>query len=118
MTAGVIPSPHLPLVFSSKLINGQVGRLSFCSCASTLANSFSENPVPAGESKTIGTIVTNKQRAEIFTAPFGQRAAADNEFLLSCELDLDPGTAAPAAFVERVESFGDQALEAKFFGDP
>src|SRR6516162_353086 len=46
ITAGVIPSPHLPRDFSGRLMNGQVARLIFCNCASMLARSFSEKPLP------------------------------------------------------------------------
>ena len=42
MTAEVIPA-HLPRLFSGEFINGQMGRLSFCNCASMLAKSFSES---------------------------------------------------------------------------
>jgi hypothetical protein len=46
MTARVIPRPRLPLVFSGRLIKGQAEILSFCNCASILARSFSEKPIP------------------------------------------------------------------------
>ena len=36
MTAGVIPRPHLPRLFSGKFIKGQVACLSFCSSESIL----------------------------------------------------------------------------------
>jgi hypothetical protein len=75
-------------------------------------------PHPAGESKTLWSVVSHQQGTEIFAASFGQCVAADNKFLRQSQLDLDPGAAAPAAFVERVKSLGNEAFEAELLGDP
>jgi hypothetical protein len=50
-------------------------------------------------------------------ASFRQRVAADNKFLRLGDLEFDPGTATPAAFVNRISFFGDQALEAELLCD-
>ena len=49
---------------------------------------------------------------------FRECVPADNEFLALSDLEFDPGTAAPTAFVDRIWLFGDQALKAKLLGDP
>jgi hypothetical protein len=63
-------------------------------------------------------LVANEQGAKVFPASFGQRVAADNELLSFGQLDYDPGTTSTAAFVDRIQSFRDQALEAKLLGHP
>jgi hypothetical protein len=68
---------------------------------------------PPGEQEAVGTLVTDKQSAEVFAAAFGRGVAADDELLLLGQLDFDPGTAAPAGLVERIRSFGDQAFQLK-----
>ena len=50
-------------------------------------------------------------------ASLRQRVTADNELLRFGDLEFDPGTAAPAAFVDRIWLFGDQPLEAKLLCD-
>jgi hypothetical protein len=46
-----------------------------------------------------------------------ERVPADNEFLGFGDLVLDPGAAAPIAFVDGGFSLGDQSLQTKFLSD-
>jgi hypothetical protein len=54
----------------------------------------------------------------VFPTSLRERVIADHEFLGQSQLDLDPGTTAPAAFVKRMFSFRDQALAAELLRDP
>ena len=67
----------------------------------------------AGEQETVRTLVTNKQRAEVFAAAFWRGVAADDKLLRSRQFHFDPGAPASTGLVERIRSFGDQALEAE-----
>jgi len=91
-----------------------------CNCASILGKSFSEKPGPysAGEHEPVWSMVADQQGTKMAPASFRQCIAADNEFLRLGDLEFDPGTATPAAFVERIWSFGDQSLETKLLRDP
>ena len=51
-------------------------------------------------------------------AALRQRVAANSEFLGFGQFDFDPRTAALVAFVGRIFSFGDQALEAQSVHGP
>jgi hypothetical protein len=57
-------------------------------------------PDSAGKHKPVRTIVADQQRARVFPTSFRQRITADNELLGLSDLVFDPGTAAPAAFVD------------------
>ena len=74
-------------------------------------------PDSAGELEPVRTLVANEQGTKIFPVPFGQRVTADYELARLGDVVFDPGTAAPAAFVERISSFGDQSLEAELLGN-
>ena len=63
----------------------------------------------AGEQEPGGPVVADEQTTEVFAPATWWRIAADHEFLGSREFDLDPGAAAPAAFVDRGKSLGNQA---------
>jgi len=45
-------------------------------------------------------VVADKEGSEIFAPAFRERITADNEFLRLGDLEFNPGTTAPTAFVE------------------
>jgi len=65
----------------------------------------------AGEQKPSRTLVADEEGAKVSPAAFGWGVAADHKFLCSRQFDFDPGAAAPAGFVHRIRSLGDQPFE-------
>jgi hypothetical protein len=63
-------------------------------------------PDSAGKHEPLRTLVADKQGSEIFPVSFRQRIATDNELLGFGDLEFDPRTAAPTAFVDGISSFG------------
>src|ERR1700730_4166903 len=60
-------------------------------------------------------IITNQDRAEIFSGTSGRRVTADDELLFVHALELDPGAAAPSRFVNGVAQLADEAFEPASF---
>ena len=88
-------------------------------CVDACQELFGEaGPDSAREHETVRTIVADEQRAEVFASSFGERVAADNELLTLGDFEFDPGAAAPAVLVDRIQSLRDQAFEAKLLRDP
>jgi hypothetical protein len=101
-------------------MNGQVARLSFLqlrvdACQELFGKAC---PVSASEHEPVRTIVAHEQGAKIALASFGERVPADYESLRLGNFDLNPDASTPAAFVDRIQSFRDQALKAKLLGHP
>src|SRR4029453_14722746 len=56
----------------------------------------------------------HQKRAKMLSGAAWRRIAADDEFLLALDFQLDPGAAAPAGFVSRVLALSNKPFEPDF----